>query len=106
MTHHILIGCGMLRTSFYKTNKLLQKKHYFRRYIFRIISDNDDQFRRLLQNRRFFVVRYAVFLWTMRCGGGGVIGGVRVFCLQIMAAARMMARNVGERVKRVMLRDV
>ena len=35
-----------------------------------------------------------------------ITGGVRVFCLQIMAAARMMVRNVREHVKRVMLRDV
>ena len=32
-----------------------------------------------------------------------ITGWVRVFCLQIMAAARMMVRNVRERVKRVKL---
>ena len=34
-------------------------------------SNSPDQFRRLLQNRRFFVVRYAVFLWAAwRVEGG------------------------------------
>ena len=41
-----------------------------------------------------------------RGGADRITGGVRVFCLQIMAAARMMIRDVCGCVKCVMIRDV